>query len=232
MSESIDDVLRAAEERRSPPPEMESTPGSVSAELAEEFPGLAIRELLVERGSGRSPRVVKERLRELSNSFAGAQAITLRQKPIPWAYRVFFRHIGLDPDRTLTPVEEISLRRMKEGRFKSENLLDDALTIAIMESGAAIRAFDADKVSGAPLGLRSSRPDESLEGRPGELPGGTLVIADAERPLALLFGATAEGRGVHPRTKRTLLVSIQVKGVPDAVAEGALWSAATMMRSA
>jgi hypothetical protein len=60
---------------------------------------------------------VKERLRALSDRFGGAQAITLRQKPIPWAYRVFFRHIGLDPDRTLTPIEQVSLDRMRHGSF-------------------------------------------------------------------------------------------------------------------
>jgi DNA/RNA-binding domain of Phe-tRNA-synthetase-like protein len=230
VSESIDDVLRAVE-RRAPRGEGPSRLGTVSAELRDEFPGLGIRHLLVERGSGRSPKVVKERLKELSDRFTGAQAITLRQKPIPWAYRVFFRHIGLDPDRTLTPIEQLSLDRMKQGRFRSQNLLDDALTIAIIESGVALRAFDADKVTGEP-GLRASDHGERLEGRPGSLPAGTLVIADERRPLALLFGATGAGLGVHPRTRRTLLVAIQVKGVSDIVADEALWVAATVMASA
>jgi DNA/RNA-binding domain of Phe-tRNA-synthetase-like protein len=227
----IDDVLRAAEARDSPPGEGESELGAIAPELAEEFPGLAVRSLLVERGSGRSPKPVKERLRVLSDRFTGAHAIALRQKPIPWAYRVFFRHIGLDPDRTLTPVEQMSLDRMKHGRFKSQNLLDDALTIAVVESGVALRAFDADKVAGG-LALRGSVAGEALAGRPGELPPGTLVIADETKPLALLFGATGEDLGVHPRTKRTLLVAIQVKGVSDIVAEEALWLAATVMRAA
>ena len=186
---------------------------------------------MVERGSGRSPKVVKERLRQLSDRFSGPQAITLRQKPIPWAYRVFFRHIGLDPDRTLTPVEQMSLDRMRQGSFKSQNLLDDALTIAVVESGVALLAFDADKVQGG-LALRGSNAGEALAGRPAELPAGTLVIADELRPLALLFGAIGDGIGVHPRTGRTLLVAIQVKGVSDIVAEEALWLAATVMRSA
>jgi DNA/RNA-binding domain of Phe-tRNA-synthetase-like protein len=231
VSESIDDLLRDAERRAGPPGAGESVPGAVSAELAEEFPGLALRSVLVERGSGRSPKAVKERLRELSDRFSGPQAITLRQKPIPWAYRVFFRHIGLDPDRTLTPVEQISLDRMKHGSFRSQNLLDDALTIATVESGVALRAFDADKVAGG-LALRGSDAGETLAGRPGELPLGTLVIADERRPLALLFGATGEGLGVHPHTKRTLLVAVQVKGVADIVAEEALWLASVVMRSA
>ena len=27
----------------------------------------------------------------------------MRQQPIPWAYRVFYRHIGLDPDEHAHP---------------------------------------------------------------------------------------------------------------------------------
>jgi DNA/RNA-binding domain of Phe-tRNA-synthetase-like protein len=204
--------------------------GYLAPELRDEFPGLGLRYVIVERGSGRSPRGVRERLARLSDRFGGAQAIALRQKPIPWSYRVFFRHIGLDPDRTLTPVEQLALDRMKEGRFRSRNLLDDALTIATVESGVAIRAFDADRAEGG-LGIRPSEPGEDLEGRPGELPAGTLVIADARRPLALLFGATGSGRGVHPRTRRTILATIQVKGVPDIAVEEALWLAVEVLRA-
>ncbi len=147
--------------------------GWVAPALLEEFPGLALRYLIVERGSGRSPKEVRERLHKLSDRFHGAHAINLRQRPIPWAYRVFYRHIGLDPDRTLTPVEQLALERMKKGSFKSQNLLDDALTIAIIESrgspgkghtrhrrrggGVAVRRGDA--VSGL-----SRPPTGSLDG--------------------------------------------------------------------
>ena len=202
--------------------------GWVAAGLREEFPGLALRYLLVERGSGRSTRAVKDRLRTLAARFGGAQAINLRHQTIPWAYRVFFRHIGLDPDEQRTPVEEVALERMRAGGFRSKNLLDDALTIAIAESGVALRAFDADRVEG-PLGIRPSVEDEALEGRPGALPTGTLVIADQARPVALLFGALANGRGVTAATQRTVLCALQVKGVSDMAAEEALWLAAGVM---
>jgi DNA/RNA-binding domain of Phe-tRNA-synthetase-like protein len=214
------------------PEEWESAPepGWVAPELAEEFPGLGLLYTIVEAGSSRSPEAVKEQLRELSNRFAGAQAINLRQRPIPWAYRVFFRQIGLDPDGTPSPVEQISLDRMKGGRFRSQNRLDDAIVIATMETGAAIRAFDADRVSGR-LGLRLSGSEESFEGRTSPLPDGTIVIADEERPLEVLFGASAESSLVTARSKRTLLVAIQVKGVPGVVLEEALWLAASAMRA-
>jgi DNA/RNA-binding domain of Phe-tRNA-synthetase-like protein len=209
-------------------PDVES--GAVTPELSEEFPGLALRYVVVERGPGRSPREVKQRLRMLSDRFTGGEAVNLRHKPIPWAYRVFFRHIGLDPDRTRTPVEELALERMKHGGFRSRNLLDDALTIATVESGVALRAFDADRVEGSP-GLRGASRGEGLEGRPGDLPVGTLVVADEVRPIALLFGATGSGRGVRPRTRRTMLAATQVKGVPDIAVDEALWLAADVMHS-
>jgi DNA/RNA-binding domain of Phe-tRNA-synthetase-like protein len=192
--------------------------------VADEFPGLALFYTIVEARSGRSPHQAKERLRELSNRFHGGHAIQMRQRPIPWAYRVFYRQIGLDPDQTRTPIEELALERMKKGAFPSRNRLDDALTIAIVETGVALRAFDADRIEGR-FGLRASAPGERLEGRPGELPTGTLVIADEKRPVALLFGATAEGRGVHPKTSRITLAAIAVKGVPDIAVEEALWLA-------
>jgi DNA/RNA-binding domain of Phe-tRNA-synthetase-like protein len=196
--------------------------GWVAPELRQEFPGLALRYALVERGSGRSSRELKQRLRVLSDRFTGGEAINLRHRPIPWAYRVFFRHIGLDPDRTRTPVEQLALERMHHGGFRSRSVLDDALTLAIVESGVAIRAFDADRVEGG-LGIRGSAPGEGLEGRPGELPPGTLVISDELRPVALLFAAIASGRGVRRRTRRTILAAIQVDGVPDIAVEEALW---------
>jgi DNA/RNA-binding domain of Phe-tRNA-synthetase-like protein len=203
--------------------------GWITPELREEFPGLALRYLIVDRGSGRSPPEVKDRLRELSSRFTGGQAINLRHQAIPWAYRVFYRHIGLDPDEQPTPVEAIALERMKKGGYPSQNLLDDALTIAIVESKVALRAFDADKAEGR-LGVRPSASGEPLEGRPGVLPEGTLVIADERRPLGLLFGATGEGRGVHPRTKRTILCAVSVAGVPDIAVEEAIWLAADILR--
>src|SRR5687767_602626 len=204
--------------------------GWVAPGLREELPGLGLRHLLIAHGSGRAPRHVKRRLAELSNRLSGPQAIHLPHQPIPWAYRVFFRHIGLDPDQQPTPVEAIALERMQRGGFISSSLLDDALTIAIIESGVALRAFDAGHVEGRP-GIRPTEAGEGLEGRPGELPPGTLVIADQVRPLGLLFGATAAGRGVKPRTARMIVCAVQVKGVPEIAVEEAIWLVADVMRS-
>jgi DNA/RNA-binding domain of Phe-tRNA-synthetase-like protein len=203
-------------------------PGWVAPEIADEFPGLGIRHTTIERGSGRSPEAVKQRLRDLSDRFFGAQAVNLRQRPIPFAYRSFLRSIGIDPDTDPSPVEALALQRMKHGAFRSKNLLDDALTIAIVEVGVALRAFDADRTEGR-LGIRAATAAEPFDGRAAGLLEGTLVIADEARPLAVLFGETAKGRGVLRETNRITLVGIQVQGVPDIAVEEGLWLAASIL---
>jgi DNA/RNA-binding domain of Phe-tRNA-synthetase-like protein len=205
--------------------------GWVSPHLAAEFPGLGITWVEVDGRPGRSPDAVNRRLRGLSDRFYGAHAIHMRERPIPWAYRVFFRQIGLDPDRNRTPVEQLALERLQRGGFASRGLPRDALTIATVETGVALRAFDADRLEGA-LCIRDSAPGESLSGRPGELSQGTLTIADERVPVGLLFGATAEGHEVGGRTRRIAVAAVQVHGVPQIAVDEALWMVSTTLETA
>jgi DNA/RNA-binding domain of Phe-tRNA-synthetase-like protein len=210
--------------------EVAPEPGWIEPALAEEFPGLSLHSTVLESSGGRSPEALRERLRTLSDRIGGPQAIQLRQQPIPWAYRVFFRHIGLDPDTTRTPVEQLIFERIHDGSFKSRNRVDDALTIAMVEVGVALRAFDADRVDGR-VGLRLSAEGEGFEGRVSPLPAGTIVVADEKRPLGILFDRTAEGRGVRRGTSRVMVVAIGVRGVPDIALEEALWVAGSALRA-
>jgi len=205
--------------------------GRVAPRIAEEFPGLGISWIEVEGCPGRSPRPVVDRLAEISNRFYGAHAVHMRERPIPWAYRVFFRQIGLDPDRTRTPVEQLALDRLQDGAFKTHGLPEDALTIATVETGIALRAFDAARIEGA-LCIRDSAPGESLPGRPGKLAHGTLIIADERGPVGLLFGATGEGREVGRETRRIAVVALQVEGVPQIAVDEALWMVAGVLEVA
>lgn len=204
--------------------------GWVAPHIASEFPGLGIAWVEVDAKPEKSPDPVRRRLRDLSDRTYGSQAIRLRERPIPWAYRVFYRQIGLDPDRTRTAVEQLTLDRLHDGGFRSHGLPADALNIAIVETGVALRAFDADRVEGA-LCIRDSAPGESLAGQPGELAAGTLTIADERRPLGLLFGSTAEGYGVERETRRIAVAAVQVKGVPQIAVEEALWMAGATLES-
>ena len=214
-----------------PSRETSSSLGWVAPHVAAEFPGLGISWIEIDGMPGRSPEPVQGRLREISDRFYGAHAIHMRERPIPWAYRVFFRQIGLDPDRTRTPIEQLALDRLQDGAFKSCGLPADALTIATVETGIALRAFDAEQLQGA-LCIRDSAPGESLAGRPGELSHGTLVIADGRAPAGLLFGATGEGREVERGTRRIAIAAVQVDGVPQIAVDEALWMVAATLEAA
>jgi DNA/RNA-binding domain of Phe-tRNA-synthetase-like protein len=205
--------------------ELDLRRGWVGEELAAEFPELALIHASLPARPGRTPQAVKERLKVMSDRFTGPKAVQVRQQPVPWAYRVFFRQIGIDPDHTLTPPEAAAVERMRAGAFTSRNLLDDALVIATVETGVPLLAYDAERLEGEP-GLRLAIAGERLGGDGRDLRGGEIVVADAACPLAVLFGDTAERYGVHPRTERVLLGALQVKGVPDVSVEEALWTAA------
>lgn len=198
--------------------------GWVAPHIAAEFPGLGLAWVEVDGRPARTPEPVLQRLRDLSDRFYGSHAIHMRERPIPWAYRVFFRQIGLDPDRTRTPVEQLALDRLHDGAFASRGMPTDALTIATVETGVALRAFDAAKLNGR-LCIRDSAPGESLPTKPGELAQGTLTIADERGPLELLFGTAIPDGALQPTTTRIALVAVQVKGVPQAAVDEALWIA-------
>jgi DNA/RNA-binding domain of Phe-tRNA-synthetase-like protein len=205
--------------------------GWVAPHISSEFPGLGVAWLEVDAKPRRSPDVVRRRLRELSDRTYGSQAVRMRERPIPWAYRVFFRQIGLDPDRTRTPIEQLTLDRLHDGGFRPRGLPDDALTVAIVETGVALRAFDADAIAGE-LCIRDSAPGEALAVGDAEMARGTLTIADERRPIGLLFGPTADGLAVEPGTRRVAVAAVQVKGVPQIAVEEALWMAAATLEAA
>jgi DNA/RNA-binding domain of Phe-tRNA-synthetase-like protein len=174
--------------------------------------------------TGASPPDVRQRLSDLSDRFRGARAVSIRREPVPAAYRVFFRHIGLEPDAERTPIEAAVLERMVHGGFPSRSLLEDVLLVALVDTGVPVWALDAESVDG-PLGIRTSHEGERL-GRSADaadLPAGRLVVADSSRVLAILFGELAPGHEPHGRTRRLKLFAVQVAGVPRVVAEEALW---------
>jgi DNA/RNA-binding domain of Phe-tRNA-synthetase-like protein len=203
--------------------ELELVDGWVERELAEEFPELSLLHTRLDVRPKSSPPAVRQRLRLLADRYTGGKVVHMRQDPVPWAYRVFSRQVGIDPDRELTPVEGVALRRLKDGGLHSENLVDDALTIAIAETGVPVIALDAERVD-RELGLRLARAGETCGTRP--LSDRQLVVADSERPVAVVLGDVGTDAGVTPDTRRMVLCALGVKGVPRISLEEALWSAA------
>jgi DNA/RNA-binding domain of Phe-tRNA-synthetase-like protein len=214
------------------------TPGWCAREVEQELPGLRLLTAHVDvarKGSltGQSPPDVHGRLRELSNRFRGAAAVAVRRDPVPSAYRIFFRHIGLDPEVQRTPIEAAVLERMMKGGFLTGGMLEDVLLIALLDTGVPVWALDAERVDG-PLGIRASVAGERLGRSPDAsvLPAGRLVVADASTPLAILFGELAADHAPRARTRRLAMFAVQVAGVPELYAEEALWICGSSLQAA
>jgi DNA/RNA-binding domain of Phe-tRNA-synthetase-like protein len=201
--------------------------GLVAPELTAEFPGLRLHWTELEASVGASPRDVRRRLRELSDRVAGAGVVAMRTQPIPHAYRAFYRQVGLDPDAARIPSEEVAVRRLLQGRFQSRDTLQDALLIGLVETGVPVWALDARRVAVDSLGIRTSRSGERLGSDPEglSLPAGQLVVADASRVHAGLFGDPAPDHvpRAGPGAQGIVLYAVAVEGVPAIHVEEVLW---------
>jgi DNA/RNA-binding domain of Phe-tRNA-synthetase-like protein len=219
------------------PRERDPQLGWRAQEVEEELPELRlissrVQILRPEAVTAASPRDIQARLRGLSNRFHGARAVGIRREPVPAAYRVFFRQIGLDPDVVRTPIEAAVRERMIRGGFLPGALLEDVLLIALLDTGIPVWALATEAVEG-PLGIRPSTEGERLgrsSGAPA-LAAGRLVIADASVPLAILFGEVAPGHRPLAATRELTLFAIAVAGVPGLYAEEALWTCQTAFES-
>ena len=178
--------------------------------VAAEHPGLRVWTARVAARPGRTPPELRARLRMLADRFRGADAIALRTRPVPSAYRVLFRHLGLDPDVTRTPVEALALERLLRGGLAPRGLPEDALALATLETGVPVWACDAGAVG------------PELELRPGD--DGRLVLADAAGTVAVLFSPPAPERAPGRATTALLLIAVQAPGVADLYVEEAVWT--------
>jgi DNA/RNA-binding domain of Phe-tRNA-synthetase-like protein len=203
----------------------EPAAGWVDAQVAAEHPDLRLWELRVQASTGRPAPAVRERLRYLSRRMSGAEAVALRTRPVPQAYRVLFRHLGLDPDEQRPPAEALVVDRLIKGEYAAENRLDDAITVAVAETGVPVWALDEERVDG-PLGIRPARDGERLgfDRYANDVPPGRLVVADAAGPVAILFGALATSHLVTDATTTMRLFTVQAPGVPEIHVEEALWT--------
>jgi hypothetical protein len=186
--------------------------GAVEPAIAAELPGLGIAFCSLAISGDplrRSPPELRGRLRALSDRHRGAQAIVLRSRPIPHAYRVLFHHLGIEPDVHRIPVEELVLGRLLAGTFESHGVLSDALATATIETEVGVWALEGEHE------LRLAQDD------------GVIVVASRGGRVAELF---ALPDAPVTRAARTLtLYAILAPGVPHIAVDEALWIAGELL---
>jgi AcrR family transcriptional regulator/DNA/RNA-binding domain of Phe-tRNA-synthetase-like protein len=201
---------------------------AVARELLEGFPEIGLWTAEVPFAAGATPDAVRRRLTASGPGLTAAAAIGAREESTPWAYRVFARRVGADPADARNPVEAAALHRGSADDPEPAGLPDDALMIAVAETGVPVLAFDADELDGE-LWLRPARAGERVAGGP-EIPPGRPVLADSSRVLATPFGEGPAAAEVGRGTGRVALAAIQVKGVPEVGVEQALWTVVEILR--
>lgn len=108
--------------------------------------------------------------------------------------------VGESPAWLKTKLEAIGLRPI--------NSVVDITNYVLHDIGQPLHAFDADKLNGSRIIVRRSKAGEkllALDHRVYNLPEGLLVIADAEKPLALAGVMGGEDSAVTTATKRVIL---------------------------
>jgi phenylalanyl-tRNA synthetase beta chain len=108
--------------------------------------------------------------------------------------------VGDSPAWLKTRLEAISLRPV--------NNVVDVTNFILHDVGQPLHAFDADKLAGGKIVVRRSRAGESfvaLDRKKYDLPEGLLVIADAEKPVALAGVMGGEDSSVTASTTRVVL---------------------------
>ncbi|HEU0018754.1 MAG TPA: phenylalanine--tRNA ligase beta subunit-related protein [Thermoleophilaceae bacterium] len=205
--------------------------GWIAPELAAELPGLGVYWLAVDARPAKTPIAVRRRMRELAGRITGAKVVQARQDSVPWAYRVLWRRLGVDPDIDRTPVEELMAQRLEHGGLPSRGMPADAVVVATLETGVPVVVADAAKLSGSP-GLRPALPGESLGGAAGALRPGEIVYADERAPLARLDGEVAADRAVGDDTTAMAVCALAAAAVSQIEIDEALWIAADMLEAA
>jgi DNA/RNA-binding domain of Phe-tRNA-synthetase-like protein len=190
--------------------------GFVDPLVAAEFPGLRLRWVTVRARPGSSPPALRAQLRDLSNRYRGGGVVAMRTKPIPQAFRAFFRQIGLDPDVRRIPSEEVAVARLVQGGLHSVDLVADACLVALIETGVPVWALDADRVDDAGLGIRVAAE-------------GSLSVGDGAATCCALFEPPLSEFAVVARTRRVTLFALAVDGVPEIHLEEALWCAVELL---
>jgi phenylalanyl-tRNA synthetase beta chain len=126
------------------------------------------------------------------------------------------RYIGaVIKDVKVGPSPEWMQRRLRACGVRPINNIVDITNYVLLEYAQPLHAFDLAKVQGAEIQVRRARPHEKLHGLDGltrELTGDMLVIADAQKPVALAGVIGGEESAVTSSTTDVLLEAATFSG--------------------
>ena len=179
------------------------------------------------RPGARTPSALRERLALLADRFRGAQAVTLRREPVPHAYRVFFRHVGLDPDAQRTPVEAAALERLRAAAASPRAGCWTTRCSSRWSRPACRCGRSTTRALDGPLGLRGARAGRAAgRGRVRRRPRARARSwsPTPRGPVAVLFGDVApEPRAPARDSARCGCSPSRSPGVPALHVEEALF---------
>lgn len=173
--------------------------------------------------STRARHDLKERLGRLAERIGGPQVLRQHEQEVPHAFRKLYLQMGLDPGVQPTPIDAVLQERIAYGMFRSMGLVDDALKVALLETGVPVWAADSAKLAGD---LALQMPDVDPEGgRPSAVP----FIADGRGTIAPVGGAPKEPHAVGRKTKDLTLFALQCDGISTMHVQEALWLAQSLV---
>lgn len=108
------------------------------------------------------------------------------------------------------PTPDFIKERLDACGVRSISLLVDITNYVLLETGQPLHAFDADLLKGQEVQIRRARPQEkfiAINGASYTLETGDLVIADADRPVALAGIMGGKDSEVTERTRNVFLES-------------------------
>jgi phenylalanyl-tRNA synthetase beta chain len=154
---------------------------------------------------GRSFVPVQPKLQESGPRVGGVTSVTVEAPDLcpDYSARVIRNvKVGPSPAWMVKRLEAIGLR--------SVNNVVDVTNYVLMETGQPLHAFDFDKLTGGRIVVRRARKGEklvSIDGKVRELEPDMLVIADAEKPVALAGVMGGKDSEVGDGTVNVLLES-------------------------
>jgi DNA/RNA-binding domain of Phe-tRNA-synthetase-like protein len=193
----------------------------IEVSLQSKFSGLrvllqTIDNVVVTRSTGRMENLKGTIADEVRSKYT---LESLKDVPIFRAYRDFFWSAGIDPTKIRPAAEALIRRILAKKPIPTVNTLVDAYNLASIKTGIALAAFDRKELNGT-LSMRAARKEDEFLGigmsKPMRLTGGEIVVADAEKLVAVYPYRDADVSKVTERTKNILLMVCGCPGIDEA----------------